>query len=93
MLAENGAARAAVRAAGGGSVTDVERDSGGRTRHEVEVTKQGGSVVDVDVDGSFRVIATEPDSGTAGDDRERDDADDPNERCEADDDAARRWRW
>jgi hypothetical protein len=79
------AGAAAVSAVGEGTATAVERDSDGRARYEVEVTKRGGSIVDVDVDGSFRVIATDPDSERAGDDRERDDADDRGERDDADD--------
>jgi uncharacterized membrane protein YkoI len=75
---------AALRATGGGSVTEMERDvEDGRT-YQVEVRKPDGSTVDVDLDSSFRVVETDVD-GPEASENERDDQDDrdTNERGEA----------
>ena len=60
------AGAAAVRAAGGGKATQVEKDSGdGATyegdgaTYEVEVTRDDGSKVDVDLNESFDVVAVD----------------------------------
>ncbi len=45
---------AALRAVGGGTAASVERDSD--NAYEVEVTRQDGSKVDVDLDESFDVV-------------------------------------
>jgi hypothetical protein len=52
---------AALKEAGGGSVTEMERDvEDGRT-YQVEVKKADGTTVDVDLDASFNVVATDSD--------------------------------
>jgi uncharacterized membrane protein YkoI len=79
------AGEAAANAVRGGSATGVERDSDGRTRYEVEVQRSDGSTVDVDVDESFRVIATDDDSEREGADRD-DEPDDRDDAGEPDDD-------
>ena len=60
------ASKAALAETGGGKVTDSERDddTGG---YEVEVTKDDGSEVDVQLDEQFQLLAT---------DQDREDADD-----------------
>lgn len=58
------ASAAALRATGGGSVTEVERDPEGGRLYEVEVKKADGSTVDVELDSSFKVV---------GEDRDKDD--------------------
>jgi hypothetical protein len=54
---------AALRAVGGGTVTEVERQDGdGAGVYEVEVRRDDGSQVEVQLDASFQPV------GTAGDD-------------------------
>jgi hypothetical protein len=65
------ASSAALRATGGGTVNETERDSEGGATYEVEVTKEDGSTVDVRLDESFTVVALEGENGDdegAGDD-------------------------
>ena len=65
------ASAAALRATGGGTVSETERDSEGGATYEVEVTKEDGSTVDVRLDESFQVVAVEGEDGDdegAGDD-------------------------
>jgi hypothetical protein len=69
---------AALRATGGGSVSEVERDSEYGATYEVEVTKPDGAVVDVRLDGSYRVVKVEGDSETA-DGPDANDAAEPND--------------
>jgi uncharacterized membrane protein YkoI len=55
------ASAAALKAAGGGRVTETEHDSEGGGVYEVEVTKPDGSEVEVRLDGDFQVVAAERD--------------------------------
>ena len=59
------ASAAALRATGGGTVNETERDSEGGAAYEVEVAKEDGSTVDVRLDESFAVVAVEDESGDA----------------------------
>jgi hypothetical protein len=62
---------AALRAVGGGTVLEVERQDGdGAGVFEVEVRRDDGSQVEVHLDGGFRPVGTEPDddSGSGSDD-------------------------
>jgi hypothetical protein len=61
------ASAAAVKAAGGGRVTETEHDSEGGATYEVEVTKPDGSQVEVLLDGSFNVVSVEGDQDEPGD--------------------------
>jgi uncharacterized membrane protein YkoI len=63
------ASAAALKATGGGRVTETEHDSENGATYEVEVTKADGSQVDVRLDGSFNVVVVE------GDHEESDDSD------------------
>ena len=62
------ASAAALKAAGGGRVTETEHDTEDGATYEVEVTRADGSQVDVRLDGSFRVVVVEGDREEAGDD-------------------------
>ena len=53
------AVAAAMAEVGGGAVTDVELDDGG---YEVEVRREDGTEVDVDLDDQFTVIAQDIDA-------------------------------
>jgi uncharacterized membrane protein YkoI len=60
------AKRAAIAAVGGGTVTEVERDDGddgyGTSGvYEVEVTRDGGSQLEVHLDGDYNVVGQEAD--------------------------------
>jgi uncharacterized membrane protein YkoI len=55
------ASAAALKATGGGRVTETEHDSEDGATYEVEVTKADGSQVDVRLDGSFDVVTVEGD--------------------------------
>ncbi len=57
------ASSAALRATGGGTVNETERDSENGAVYEVEVTKPSGSTVDVRLDESFDVVVIEGDGG------------------------------
>lgn len=64
QLSSSEAARAgaaALRATGGGTVQESERDNEHGATYEVEVRKPDGSVVDVRLDSSYRVIAVDGD--------------------------------
>ena len=63
------ASAAALKATGGGRVTETEHDSEDGATYEVEVTKADGSQVDVRLDESFNVVTVE------GDEEESDDSD------------------
>jgi Peptidase propeptide and YPEB domain len=58
----------ALKAAGGGRVTETEHDSEDGATYEVEVTKADGSQVDVRLDESFNVVVVEGDHEEANDD-------------------------
>ena len=62
------ASAAALKATGGGTVNDTERDDEQGATYEVEVTKPDGSTVDVRLDGSYRVVAIDADSEQPDDD-------------------------
>jgi uncharacterized membrane protein YkoI len=55
------ASAAALKATGGGRVTETEHDSEDGATYEVEVTKADGSQVDVRLDESFNVVTVEGD--------------------------------
>lgn len=59
------AASAAVRVAGGGKVTEVERNDEGGTGWEVEVRRADGSQVEVHLDDSFKRTGVQPDDDGA----------------------------
>jgi uncharacterized membrane protein YkoI len=61
------ATAAAVKAAGGGRVTETEHESESGATYEVEVTKPDGSQVEVLLDRSFNVVSTESDEQEQGD--------------------------
>lgn len=56
------ASAAALKATGGGTVNETERDSEQGATYEVEVTKPDGSTVDVRLDASYGVVAIDSDS-------------------------------
>jgi hypothetical protein len=85
---------AALAQAGGGSVTELARDPEGARIYEVEVKKPDGSIVDIDLDRSFKVLAAENDSDEANESAEDDqdgsepddqDDNDRNEQADSDD--------
>jgi uncharacterized membrane protein YkoI len=69
------ASTAALKATGGGRVTETEQDSEAGATYEVEVTKPDGSQVDVRLDGSFKVVSVDGESEEWGDSEERGDSD------------------
>lgn len=56
---------AALRETGGGKANGVERDSEKGATYEVEVRKPDGSIVDVRLDSSYRLVAIDSDSEQA----------------------------
>jgi hypothetical protein len=64
------AGTAALEAVGAGKVTGVERDSD--NAYEVEVTRPDGSTVDVELNGSFRVVERDTDEPEGAEDGSRD---------------------
>jgi hypothetical protein len=53
---------AAIAAVGGGTVSEVERDDGNGTgTFEVEVTRDGGSQLEVHLDSAYNVVGQEAD--------------------------------
>jgi uncharacterized membrane protein YkoI len=60
---------AAIAAVGGGTVTEVERDDGYGTSgfYEVEVTRDGGSQLEVHLDGDYNVVGQEADEDEPND--------------------------
>jgi hypothetical protein len=62
-----GASAAALKAAGGGRVTETEHESEDGASYEVEVTKPDGSQVEVLLDESFNVVVVEGDEEEMGD--------------------------
>ena len=65
------ATEVALKEAGGGTVSGSEQDDGG---YEVEVTREDGSVLEVELDADFNVTDSEVDDDD-GDDEADDDAD------------------
>ena len=59
--AKGRAERAAVSAAGGGTVVESEKGDDGSAAYEVAVKKADGSTVEYHLDGNFKVIGTERD--------------------------------
>ena len=55
------AERAALQAAGPGTVTEIERADEGDSGYEVEVRRADGSFVEVSLDRDFGVVSTEAD--------------------------------
>lgn len=53
------ASEAALAAVGSGTVTDAERSDDADHAYDVEVTREDGTDVDVDLDASFAVVRTE----------------------------------
>jgi uncharacterized membrane protein YkoI len=60
------ASQAALKATGGGRVTETEQGDE-ESSYEVEVTKADGSQVDVQLDRDFRVVGSEDDDGPGDD--------------------------
>ena len=56
------ASAAALSAAGGGTVTDVDRSDDGGVAYEVDVRLDDGTEVDVDLDAAFGVVRTDVDA-------------------------------
>ena len=61
------ASEAALKATGGGRVTETEQGDE-ESYYEVEVTKDDGSQVDVQLDRGFKVVGSEADREERGDD-------------------------
>jgi len=61
------ASAAALKATGGGTVNETERDSENGATYEVEVTKPNGSTVDVRLDESFGIVVIEGDTEDGSD--------------------------
>jgi uncharacterized membrane protein YkoI len=64
---------AAIAAVGGGTVTEVERDDGDdgygtSSFYEVEVARDGGSQLEVHLDGDYNVVGQEADEDGPNDD-------------------------
>ena len=57
---------AALRATGGGTVNETERDSENGAVYKVEVTKPDGSTVDVRLDEGFGLVVVEGDREDEG---------------------------
>ena len=74
------ATEAALEHVGEGSVTETELGDDGAA-YEVEVLREDGTQVEVELDENFEVIGSEPDDDGAGDD----DGDDEDEAGEDDD--------
>lgn len=55
------ATAAALKAAGGGTVAEVERDAENGSTWEVEVTRRDGTTVEVRLDDSYRPMTIEKD--------------------------------
>lgn len=72
---------AALKEAGGGTVTGLERDPEGARTYEVEVRKPDGSVVDIELDQAFKVLAVDGDSDGANENE----ANEKNEGNDSDD--------
>lgn len=66
------ASNAALTATGGGRVTETEAGDE-ESSYEVEVTLDGGRQVDVQLDKEFKVVGSDPDSDSGGDNDEESD--------------------
>lgn len=55
------ARKAAIEAAGGGTVTEIERADEGDSGYEVEVERADGSFAEVTLDGDFNEVSVEND--------------------------------
>ena len=66
---------AALKISGGGTVTDVERDSEHGATYEVEIAKPDGRSVDVRLDDAFKLVG-QPEVDRRDDDDRGDDHDD-----------------
>ena len=64
------AAAAALTAAGGGSVLEIERQDGGAGSYEVEVRREDGSQVEIHLDAGFAAgrVGSRDDSGMESED-------------------------
>jgi uncharacterized membrane protein YkoI len=62
------ASQAALERVGPGTVTEVERADDGDRGYEVEVDREQGGSVEVNVDEGFAVVGTEADDDGRGDD-------------------------
>jgi hypothetical protein len=71
---EQRATEAALDHVGGGSVVETEMGDGGAT-YEVEIRKDDGSQVEVQLDENFNVTGSEGDDDGAGDEEESGDDD------------------
>lgn len=67
------ASAAALRATGGGTVQAYERDGEAGATYEVEVRKADGSVVDVRLDASYRVVVVDGDQEKSDSEEQGDD--------------------
>lgn len=78
---------AAVKEAGGGSIVEMERDAEEGRTYKVEVRKADGTVVDVELNSAFKVVAAESERDEANerDDQEDNDRNEANERDDQDD--------
>ena len=66
------ASAAALKATGGGRVSETEHDNEKGATYEVEVTEPDGSQVGVRLDSSFKVVAIDGDHEEQGDHDEQD---------------------
>jgi len=73
------AAQAALKATGGGTVHDVDRDSEGGSTWEVEITRPDGKAVDALLNQDFRVLSV-------GDEREANEGRDADDKTDDRDD-------
>ena len=58
----------ALRTAGGGKVTETEKGDE-ESYYQVEVTRADGTVMDVNLNRSFKVVKTKTEAGETKDDR------------------------
>lgn len=66
------AGAAALRATGGGTIQESERESEDGATFEVEVRRPDGSVVEVRLDSSYRVLGMDGDKESNDDDQQED---------------------
>jgi uncharacterized membrane protein YkoI len=77
---------AALREAGGGSVVEMERDPEGQRIYKVEVQRANGTTVDVNLNGSFDVVAEADDDANEANERDDNDDNEPDDRDDNDPD-------
>jgi hypothetical protein len=75
---------AALREAGGGSVVEMERDPEGQRIYKVEVRRANGTIVDVNLNGSFDVVAEADDDANEANERDDNDDNEPDDRDDND---------